>query len=214
MDFNQQLDKLLIENFSKLKLKKPLFYNSQIAIRYELGGDLTKGSRIDRVTRRAFSIFNEIGEATDIIYLTIFVDSWSDHPVSSFENDIYDNFLYYSGVKIKDIDKRELEYRYKDSDEDVEETITVQYCTKTELKNLKVKDLFSDIAYREIAHESRIVGDIFLINETKKCIFHIYDSRGMDVIATNTSTLRAVYEKFNDWILDFDRKKINQIFHY
>ncbi|HFL3236830.1 TPA: DUF3885 domain-containing protein [Clostridioides difficile] len=113
---------------------------------------------------------------------------------------------------MKDIEKRELEYRYKDPDEDNEETITVQYCTKTELENLKVKDLFSAIAYREIDPESRIVGDIFLINETKKCIFHIYDSRGMDVVATDTDTLRPVYEKFNDWILDFDRNKINQIF--
>ncbi|NUU77783.1 DUF3885 domain-containing protein [Paenibacillus xylanilyticus] len=114
---------------------------------------------------------------------------------------------------MKDIEKRELEYRYKDPDEDDEETITVQYCTKIELENLKVKDLFSAIAYREIAPESRIVGDIYLINETKKCIFHIHDSRGMDVVATDTDTLRPVYEKFNDWILDFDRNKINQIFH-
>lgn len=178
-----------------------------------MGGDLTKQSRIDRVTRRAFSIFNEIGESNDIVYLTVFVDSWSEHPVSSFENDVYDNFLYYSGVEMKDIEKRELEYRYKDPDEDDEETITVQYCTKIELENLKVKDLFSAIAYREIAPESRIVGDIYLINETKKCIFHIHDSRGMDVVATDTDTLRPVYEKFNDWILDFDRNKINQIFH-
>ncbi|MCP1133616.1 DUF3885 domain-containing protein [Paenibacillus polysaccharolyticus] len=213
MDLNDQLDEFLDNNFMNLELKKPLFYNSNIAIRYELGGDLEGKNRIDRVTLRALSIFNEICEINDMIYLTLFVDSWSDNPVSSFEKNVYANLNYYSRTRIEDIDKRELEYRYKDPEDHDDETITLQYCTKTELKNLKVKDLFEAVAHRESEPESRIEGDIYLINETKKCIFHIYDSRGMDIVATDTFTLRSVYEKYYEWILDFDRKTIDQIFN-
>jgi hypothetical protein len=38
---------------------------------------------------------------------------------------------------------------------------------------------------------------------------HMYDDRGLDIIATNASTLLPLYERFADWILDNQRQKID-----
>lgn len=75
------------------------------------------------------------------------------------------------------------------------------------------------ISYEYSPHPARILKgfprygiDIYFINVTRKMIYHLYDDRGCDVIASNKEDLRTLYEEFNDWILDYDREQINKIF--
>ncbi|WP_342572261.1 DUF3885 domain-containing protein [Paenibacillus sp. FSL R5-0749] len=53
---------------------------------------------------------------------------------------------------------------------------------------------------------------MYFINISKKTIFHIYDDRGCDVISASREELVDIYSEYNDWILDYDRDKINNIF--
>ena len=39
----------------------------------------------------------------------------------------------------------------------------------------------------------------------------MYDDRGLDVIATNKEILKPLYIEFNDWILEVNREKIDDI---
>jgi hypothetical protein len=41
---------------------------------------------------------------------------------------------------------------------------------------------------------------------------HMYDDRGLDVIASGKESLRTIYHAFNPWILDYDRGRIDQVF--
>ena len=54
--------------------------------------------------------------------------------------------------------------------------------------------------------------EVYFINIDKKLIFHMYDDRGLDLIAADKESLKSIYEKYNDWILDNDRKKIQKQF--
>ncbi len=47
---------------------------------------------------------------------------------------------------------------------------------------------------------------------TKDTIFHGYDDRGCDLLATSPDSIREFYEEYNDWILDYDRDNIDKIF--
>ncbi|WP_420871975.1 DUF3885 domain-containing protein [Cohnella rhizosphaerae] len=47
---------------------------------------------------------------------------------------------------------------------------------------------------------------------SKNTIFHFYDSRGLDVAASSKEELRDLYLKRNDWILKYDRKRIDSMF--
>lgn len=43
-------------------------------------------------------------------------------------------------------------------------------------------------------------------------VLHVYDDRGMDLIATAPAALRPIYERFNDWLLDYDRARMDATF--
>ncbi|WP_396136137.1 DUF3885 domain-containing protein [Brevibacillus brevis] len=40
----------------------------------------------------------------------------------------------------------------------------------------------------------------------------MYDDRGLDVVSNHRGALAPLYTKFNSWILDYDREKIDQVF--
>lgn len=55
-------------------------------------------------------------------------------------------------------------------------------------------------------------GHVFMLNERSGLTFHMYDDRGADVIGPNISSLRALYEGFTEFILDYDRPAIDARF--
>jgi Domain of unknown function (DUF3885) len=52
----------------------------------------------------------------------------------------------------------------------------------------------------------------FLLHPTEAILLHVYDDRGMDVIGGDPRALRPIYEKFDGWLLDYDRPRIEQVF--
>jgi hypothetical protein len=214
MKYNKQLDNYLSKNFMGLQLKSPLFYNTPVAIRFELGGNLesTKG-RAAQVNKRVVTLFRELNRSSDAIYVVMFVDSWDEHPIASFEKQVHHIFQkYISGMNHNQLDMEEKEFRYKDPDES-DDTVTIRYCIKVKVKDLNAEGLLEALTNRGIGIQPTIIGDIFLVNETKNTIFHFYDDRGLDIAAKGKDALRNIYEKYNNWILDYDRNKVDKIFY-
>ena len=54
--------------------------------------------------------------------------------------------------------------------------------------------------------------EVYFINNDKSVIFNMYDDRGLDVISTKKETIAPLYNKFNDWILNYDREKVDDLF--
>lgn len=53
---------------------------------------------------------------------------------------------------------------------------------------------------------------IFLIEPSLKIMLHVYDDRGMDIMAASADVLRPYYRQFDDWLLDCDRERMADIF--
>ncbi|MGG4142586.1 DUF3885 domain-containing protein [Paenibacillus algorifonticola] len=207
------LDHFLRRYFKGLPLKSPLFYNAPVGIRFEMGGEVCVAkARAEKVKSRAMALFNAVNHRDDLIYFVLFMDSWDEHPVTLFEKEVYKTFNdYVSGIHISEVSKQEQEYRYKDP-HDADDIMTVRYYARVKLQNLNISPLLEAIANRSAGLEPIIVGDIYIINETNKTIFHLYDDRGLDILAEEVETLRWIYEHYNDWILDYDRKKVDELF--
>ena len=43
-------------------------------------------------------------------------------------------------------------------------------------------------------------------------LMHVYDDRGMDVTALGREPLRPIHLQFNDWVLEYDRPRIEAVF--
>ena len=50
------------------------------------------------------------------------------------------------------------------------------------------------------------------MNPRTNVIMHMYDDRGLDMIATTKPALVSVYREFGIWILDYDRDQIDNLF--
>jgi Domain of unknown function (DUF3885) len=68
--------------------------------------------------------------------------------------------------------------------------------------------MFQGIANREQGGAPRVLSGVYVIAPHAKVILHMYDDRGLDILAFELETLRPLYESFSDWILEDQRHRI------
>lgn len=52
----------------------------------------------------------------------------------------------------------------------------------------------------------------FLIDPDTCVMLHVYDDRGMDLIADDPAKLRGIHSVFAEWLLDYDRERMKAMF--
>lgn len=52
----------------------------------------------------------------------------------------------------------------------------------------------------------------FLLDPCKSVMLHVYDDRGMDVIASNPAQIQGLHADFKDWLLDYDSERMARLF--
>ena len=68
--------------------------------------------------------------------------------------------------------------------------------------------MFQAIANREQDGIPKVSSGVFVIDPRSKVIMHMYDDRGLDIIAAKLNTLCPLFESFGDWILENQRHRI------
>jgi hypothetical protein len=68
--------------------------------------------------------------------------------------------------------------------------------------------MFQAIANREQSAFPKISSGVFVIDPSSNVIMHMYDDRGLDIIAAELNTLRPLFRSFGDWILGNQRHRI------
>ncbi|TGE31087.1 DUF3885 domain-containing protein [Desulfosporosinus sp. Sb-LF] len=43
-------------------------------------------------------------------------------------------------------------------------------------------------------------------------MLHLYDDRGLDIVSHDKNTLMPLYQELNEWILDYDSKRMDEMF--
>ena len=82
--------------------------------------------------------------------------------------------------------------------------IKESFCFEALLKEIIIGDIGGSIP--------QLVSNVYFVNSNDCVLFHVYDDRGADLIAADKEVLRPIYEKYNAWILDYDREQIIKIF--
>ncbi|MGA8289681.1 MAG: DUF3885 domain-containing protein [Acidobacteriaceae bacterium] len=76
------------------------------------------------------------------------------------------------------------------------------------LQDFDAAKMFQAIANREQQGFPKISSGVYVIDSSARIIMHMYDDRGLDVIATELPTLRPMFERFGEWILENRRHKV------
>ena len=99
------------------------------------------------------------------------------------------------------------------SDEDDLREITTLRWTAIAARRINYRFILKAIANDSYYSRRTATDDrIYFVNRTRNIILHMYDDRGMDVIAAGRNDLQAIYDEHKDWILDYDRKQIVETF--
>ncbi|EPR13453.1 DUF3885 domain-containing protein [Ruminiclostridium papyrosolvens] len=204
-DGNDYMDKLLKDFLNK---NYPDI-NHDIHVRFELGDPFPNGSdeRIRQVIYRATSIFENIFSEEDYIYLVI-KDWENEDPM--FGNTTPQYLYTVFNTAGADTDVVEVE----DEDVDGEKIYQThkEYSIKIKVENIDYKNILTGIGNYEQGREPSIGQSIYFISVEKNVIFYMYDDRGCLVSSNSPANIKFLYNKFNDWLVEYYRKYFDSIF--
>jgi hypothetical protein len=204
----------LNEKFPGLELRMPLFYNWPFGIRFELGDpeEENLSAYMDRVYFRAISLFKALHAGGDDLLLVANVHHHDQQNVLKRRKlGIFSKYVKSRKVLHK-LRHQVIPYVYADDEEDLAGLETHRYELPCKVSDLETARLLKAICNRDVGLKPVVFYDMFFINLVSDTIFQIYDDRGCDVIASSRETLRSLYEKYNPWILDYDRADIDRLF--
>ncbi len=212
-----RLKEYMLETFPNLELRPPLFYSWAIGIRFRLGVnyDCTNIYEncpyLEGVYNRAITLFQFLHATEDDIYIVVDVDDYADGETFKHKLNIFSKYVKEKSDLFK-LQKNTIPYVFPEDDEDGVYK-THRYTLKCKVSDLKYIPMIKAICNQDMGIKPRIFHMVYFININKNTIFHIYDDRGCDVLATSPNTIRNMYHTYNDWILEYDRNKIDKVFN-
>ncbi|WP_373600704.1 DUF3885 domain-containing protein [Paraclostridium bifermentans] len=212
----ESLENYMKVNLPNLTISMPLFYNSEIGIRFEIGDSNIdyfeeKTKYMNGVYMKSIVLFEEVFNPNTDIYIVVNASRWIDDEID--ENKEKEKLHKY--IKNKElyntIEGIKLSYIYKDND-DEDESITFRYCLDCKLKDIKYRELLKSIGNQDMGIKPSFYDEVYFINKNENIIYHLYDDRGLDIVSSKAASIKHIYDKYNKWILDYDRKRINKTF--
>lgn len=210
-----QLKDFMNNNYPNLELRPALFYRWDIGIRFELGTEWKSGydypnnPYILRCYKRAITLFESLHSPTEDIFVVMDVNDFEKgknfkHQLKNFPQYVKKSLLF----KLK---HQELPYIFPEDDEEGMFK-THRFTLKCKTSDFKYVPLLKAICNKDLGLKPTIPHSVYFININRKTIFHVYDDRGCDLLATSPTTIKDVYNRYNDWILDYDRPEIDKLF--
>jgi hypothetical protein len=102
-------------------------------------------------------------------------------------------------------------YTFLEDDEE-EQYKTHRFTLKCKTNDFKYVSLLKAVCNQDLGIGPSMFNRVYFINIHKETIFHVYDDRGCDVLATAPDIIRDIYKRYNNWILDYDKPVIDKIF--
>lgn len=190
-----------------MELFNQLIKSSANWIRFELGlVELDGSDYYKEMHYRAKSIFKFLFNNSDSIWLIASVSNHIDYKGIDLPN--IKRFLRNKKL-IYDLKCKTVAFEYDEEDTEIR---TIQYLLKVNKEDLRLDYLIKAIGNKEFLRKPRINGNLYIVNETKGILFHMYDDRGCDVFSLDKDTLLPLYHKFRKWILDYNRVEIDHAF--
>lgn len=213
-----RLQNILTENFNGLVLAPALFYAWEPGIRFEISDPhqaCDEPGHLKRAFERSTALFDAIfGKEDDILFVTDLHTKQRNSFSHKKPLNIYKKYMKQTqalhGLQMRTVDLPEYD------DDDIQ---TYRFSYACRKNDIRYPQLLQAICYEDFPHPSTILKNdrssgyqIYFINLTKKLIYHLYDDRGCDIIAADKEEIRFLYDRYNDWILDYDRDKNDAIF--
>lgn len=210
------LEDFMNENFPGLELRPALFYSWKPAIRFELGVNYHSDYAYDNspylqgVYHRAISLFKALHSQDDDILIIVDVNDFENGKTFKRKIKAFSHYIKEKSVLYR-LKQKTMPYIFQEEDEE-RLYKTHRFYLKCKTSQLKSISMIKAICNQDMGIEPSIFHRVYFINTNNKTIFHIYDDRGCDLLAASTDAIMDAYETYSDWILDYDRNEIDEVF--
>ncbi len=195
--------------------RKSIF--GEFSIRFELGGEGNSNTlkRINQATERGIEIYKQaIGENEIIILIEEWEDSWiREKPPVNYLHKLLNN---HNLKRIKGPFQRtyfENNSEGKKIEKNFEDKLECDLSIgKIKLSLNEAELIIKGIASLEMGEEPFITQRVYFFEPKTQIGFNIYDDRGCDIWSNSLEIIKPIYENLNSWILDYNRKEINEMF--
>lgn len=201
------------EQFDIQELPHGMFYAFDYALRFELGGEEFGTDRPMRRFAQAYERSNAISQAFFAKSSKIYV------LLSSYGMEQPDKKRL-KPLKLCGIKRSEFQYLSKTAqhnDEHIAEFGSDVF-RHWDIAKLEDKQTISEILWLGIASEMGIKPTFYdsttayIVDAENGLVLHLYDDRGMDVVALQKEPLSNLFVSFNEWLLDYDLTRMTDMF--
>jgi hypothetical protein len=208
----EQFDDLLIKIGNQAP-EHPVFYKSPVAIRFEIGcgtpysnapgadGTAVNPEYVGAALRRAKAIYEALPQTPDLLR----IDTYPNENASECGNESDLNAFLSAGPF--PFEQRSI--LISDGGEQYE---VLQLYWNLYGADYSPDPLLGEIIKADLGGISALASSVYFANTKETYLYHVYDDRGADLAAQRRETLRSIYENFNQWILEYDREKIDKLF--
>jgi uncharacterized protein DUF3885 len=190
------LAEYLSERFPSLTLGGGLFYRWPVGIRFELG--------LEAFHERAPKLYEAVFAPEDTC--VIIAQDWPEN-ISPVARQRYFRVFSLPGAfdSKHPLELQSLEIATEEEGE--HETFSLQWA-RLPARTFQYGYVLEGIANADHAKSPSILGRVYFLNPATEMIMHMYDDRGLDIIAASREALIPIYRTFNDWVLDSARARI------
>jgi hypothetical protein len=183
------LPEFMLSYFNRVDFGGDLFSQWPVGIRFDIG--------LEQVSR-AVRIYDFIfGKAEEFILVS---QDWpSDYPLAERYTPLFETPGIFSSSPSH--------FQTVDVSPSVESPYRLTWTRLSPLA-FEAARMFQAIANRERGGVPSIASGVYVVDPQSKIIMHMYDDRGLDVIANDEATLRPLYESFAEWVLDNQQHRV------
>ncbi|MBS1527921.1 MAG: DUF3885 domain-containing protein [Bacteroidetes bacterium] len=209
VESKKDLANYLKQHFNGLALREPLFFSWTNALRFDLqNGEPSSEDYFKEVDKRSSALFEAIFRQTEDVFVIYIEYKWKRRKIR-FSNYC---FKQINALKRTDIDYFVVRHLYEKQKDDIYNiAITKVKAIDINHKNVLKAIANTDFPPREPRFKFLNNPNIYFINISRNVIFHMYDDRGLDIIASDINILKPIYQKYNSWILNTNREHIDKI---
>lgn len=203
-------------NIDEIKIQKPLFYNNKFALRFEIG-DTNIPISANKIYNKKY-FFEALKRAISIFEATF---SKGDNITFVCQNYAFKKSgrIRKNGFLLKQIKSSNIVFT-KHRDIYMDDLLSCKNCyyrratiSKLNLQQICYKNILKSIINQDFIDKSPSTSqECYFVNNSKNLILNLYDDRGIDVMATKKETLQSLYKTYNSWILNYDRKRVDETF--
>lgn len=201
-----------IYEIGMVSFEQPIFYHAPIGIRFEIGGEadiyikkgifrkeITNPEYLQEAYHRARTIFNILPKPFTILRIDL-------HSIGKeLEKELK---VIRDSCHLPEPTERMVQQFTLEGDEYCITSLYWDLMSTT----LSIDQLLKEIIYADIGGHNFFASAVYLMNPNDKVLFHLYDDRGLDIVAQDKETLRPCYQQYAQWLLDYDREKMQKVF--